>query len=72
MEWDRDDAGSKEIFALLPTTLPAQLPQPPGCEVGNVTKLTLTDGKEIGYGPCSRPVSIDAVRCLAVRLPEGC
>lgn len=71
-QWDRGGVGAEEIFALLPTTLPAQLPQPPDCEMGNVTTLILTDGRQVGYGPCDRPASIDAVRCLAFGLPQGC
>jgi len=69
-EWRRTDPNATEVFALLPDVLPDPLPQPPDCEFGNVTTLTLTDGTAIRYGPCDRPPSIDAIRCAAYN-PSG-
>ena len=60
------------IAALLPPVLPAPLAQPQGCTYGNTTTLFLADGTPIDYGPCLRPPSIDAMRCVLAHAPIGC
>jgi hypothetical protein len=53
-----------EVQRALPAVLPQPLKQPKGCSFGNITSLTLANGKTIDYGPCRRPASIDAIRCV--------
>jgi hypothetical protein len=65
-------SGWSQIAAALPRTLPAQLTQPKGCSAGNITTLTINGGKTIDYGPCLRPRSIDALRCVLAHAPVGC
>jgi hypothetical protein len=48
------------------------LAQPQGCSFGNVTTIMIKGGKTIDYGPCLRPRSIDALRCLLAHAPIGC
>ena len=60
------------IFAQLPDPLPKPLPQGRNCQFGNITSLSLDNGEVINYGPCRRPESIDALRCLIIGDKPNC
>ena len=65
-------AKADAVFAHLPRTLPKPLPQGRNCQFGNVTSLSLDNARVIDYGPCRRPESIDALRCLVLGLEPSC
>jgi hypothetical protein len=66
------DALWPKVRHALPAVLPNPLNQPDGCATGNVTSLTLASGKTLDYGPCRRPASIDAIRCILAGSGAGC
>jgi hypothetical protein len=65
-------AEADAVFAHLPDSLPKPLPQGRNCQFGNMTSLSLDNGEVIDYGPCRRPESIDALRCLVIGREPNC
>ncbi len=48
----------RRIERFVPSPLPAPLDQG-GCTIGGDLVVTFADGKQVTYGPCHRPASID-------------
>jgi hypothetical protein len=47
------------VARFIPNPLPGPLYQGPFCHLGGDLVLTFADGKQVTYGPCHRPSSID-------------
>lgn len=51
------DRSLSEIARYIPRPLPQPIPQT--CVLGGDLTIALTDGREIVYGPCKRPIEIE-------------
>jgi hypothetical protein len=62
-------------WSAVESALPSHLPKPTtdsDCDQGYVTTITLKNGSTLSYGPCRRPKTIDALRCIAAGEEPGC
>lgn len=61
-----------EISDFVPLPLPLEIPQ--SCTLGGTLFITLSNGQEIAYGPCKRPIEIDRLwwHMLDVLSDETC
>jgi hypothetical protein len=71
-EVHRGDPLFDRLVAIVPIPLPQHLEQGNDCSFGNITSIILADGRTIDYGPCGRPPSIDALRCVLAATEPPC